>query len=100
MIKSRGYRVELGDIDQALLSCAGVELAAAVARPDAVIGNRIVAFVSCATGFDLSSEEILSHCRTQLPAYMIPESVTIQAELPRTSTGKVDRQYLKNLLMD
>jgi amino acid adenylation domain-containing protein len=100
MIKSRGYRVELGDIDQALLSCAGVELAAAVAIPDAVIGNRILAFVSCATGFDLSSEEILSHCRTQLPAYMIPESVTIQAELPRTSTGKVDRQSLKKLLMD
>lgn len=94
MIKSRGYRIELGDIDQVLLSCPGVEAGAAVAVPDPVIGNRVVAFVSAATDHKLSQEDVIHHCRERLPAYMVPEAVTIESGLPRTSTGKIDRRSL------
>jgi amino acid adenylation domain-containing protein len=94
MIKSRGYRIELGDIDQVLLSCAGVEAGAAIAIPDPVVGNRIAAFVSPATDIELSQDAILAHCKNRLPVYMVPEFVTIQSDLPRTSTGKIDRRSL------
>ena len=96
MVKSRGYRIELGEIDQVLLSCPGVEAAAAIALPDPVIGNRIVSFVSVAKNSSLAGDSVLDYCRSILPAYMVPESVTVRTELPRTSTGKIDRQSLKS----
>jgi amino acid adenylation domain-containing protein len=98
MIKSRGHRIELGDVDQALLSCPDVAAAAAVAIPDPVIGNRILAFVSAATGCQPDEASILAHCKSQLPAYMLPETVQIRTDLPRTSTGKVDRRLLAESL--
>jgi len=98
MIKSRGYRIELGDIDQALLSCPEVAAAAAVAIPDPVVGNRIVAFISAATNCQPDEASILSRCKSQLPPYMLPETVHVQSELPRTSTGKVDRKLLAGSL--
>ena len=94
MIKSRGYRIELGDIDQVILSCPGVEAGAAVAVPDPIIGNRVVAFVTAAPNFELSSEAVIRHSKDHLPAYMVPEVVTVKSELPRTSTGKIDRRAL------
>jgi len=98
MIKSRGYRIELGDVDQALLSCPEVAAAAAVAIADPVIGNRIVAFVSAATNCQPDEAGIILHCKSQLPPYMLPEIVHIRSELPRTSTGKVDRKLLAESL--
>jgi amino acid adenylation domain-containing protein len=98
MIKSRGHRIELGDVDQALLSCPDVAAAAAVAIPDPVIGNRILAFVSAATGCQPDEASILAHCKSQLPAYMLPETVQIRTDLPRTATGKVDRRLLAESL--
>ncbi len=94
MIKSRGYRIELGEIDLALLSCPGIESAAAVAIPDDEVGNRIVAFATLAGDSDLDEDRILAHCRDRLPKYMIPEQLSLRADLPRTSTGKIDRNVL------
>jgi amino acid adenylation domain-containing protein len=95
MIKSRGYRVELGDIDLALLSCPGVESAAAIALPDDEIGNRLFAFATLVTNTELDADAILAHCRSRLPKYMIPESLQIKDDLPRTSTNKIDRNILR-----
>ena len=94
MIKSRGYRIELGEIDLALLSCPGIESAAAVAIPDNEIGNRIIAFATLAGDSDLDKDRILAHCRDRLPKYMIPEQLSLRPDLPRTSTGKIDRNVL------
>ncbi len=95
MIKSRGYRVELGDIDLALLSCPGVESAAAIALPDEEIGNRLFAFATLASDAGLGAEAILAHCRGRLPKYMVPETLYIRDDLPRTSTNKIDRNILR-----
>lgn len=95
MIKSRGYRVELGDIDLALLSCPGVESAATIALPDEEIGNRIVAFATLAGNAQLDADAVLAHCRDRLPKYMVPETLTLRSDLPRTSTNKIDRKKLR-----
>jgi acyl-coenzyme A synthetase/AMP-(fatty) acid ligase len=94
MVKSAGYRIELGEIEAALYGHKGVREAAAVAVPDDVIGNRIRAFVARAAGHNVSDRELLVYCRQRLPHYMVPEIIDFCDELPKTSTGKVDRKLL------
>ncbi len=94
MIKSRGYRIELGEIEAALYAHAGVKEAAVIAVPDELVGSRLKAFVVPAPGTELAAAQLQQHCRELLPAYMVPETVTILEVLPKTSTGKVNRLEL------
>ena len=91
-VKSRGYRIELGDIETTLNAHPGVREAAVVAVPDERIGARLVGFVSAQA--DLDETELRRHCAQALPRYMVPGAVVVDAALPHTSTGKIDRQEL------
>ena len=91
-IKSRGYRIELGDVEAAINQHPGVVECAVVAVPDELVTNRLVAYI---TVRDQSSEQDLARfCGERLPRYMVPESFTLLSELPKTSTGKIDRRQL------
>ena len=94
MIKSRGYRIELGEIESALLSHPGVKEAAALAIPDDVVGNRIKAVVTAQAAQTLLATDLQAHCATKIPKYMIPEIIDFMDDLPKTSTGKIDRVRL------
>jgi amino acid adenylation domain-containing protein len=94
-VKSRGYRIDLGDVESALLAHPAVVEATVVAVPDELVTNRIEAFV--VTTADLSRSDLMRFCGERVPRYMIPESIEFRQDLPRTSTGKVDRQTLLNL---
>ncbi len=94
MIKSRGYRIELGEIESALLSHAAVKEAVAVAVPDDIVGNRIRAVVAFHDGEGLTAAELQQYCGARIPRYMIPEAIEFRPQLPKTSTGKVDRVQL------
>jgi amino acid adenylation domain-containing protein len=94
MIKSRGYRIELGEIETALYNHKGLKEAAVVAIPDELLGNRIKAYVVPSDRNGLDENAIKNHCRETLPSYMVPENVEFVDELPKTSTGKVDRTAL------
>ena len=91
-IKSRGYRIELGDIEAALLSHPAVIECAAVAVPDELVTNIIAAFV--VANEDLTQRDLASAVADRLPAYMVPETFQFLAQLPKTSTGKIDRNRL------
>ncbi|MFZ0732913.1 MAG: amino acid adenylation domain-containing protein [Candidatus Sulfotelmatobacter sp.] len=94
MIKSRGYRIELGEIESALLSHPGVREAAVLAVPDEIIGNRIRAIVAPHVAGSLGVLDLQQYCASRIPKYMIPELVELYDELPKTSTGKIDRVKL------
>lgn len=94
MVKSRGYRIELGEIESALLSHPSVKEAVAIAVPDDIVGSRIKAVVASHDGICLAPVELQRFCGTRIPKYMIPEAIEFPAELPKTSTGKVDRVQL------
>lgn len=96
MVKTRGYRVELGEIECALTAHPAVLEAVAVPLPDAAAGNRIVASVVPRSGALAAGEALRAFCRERLPIYMVPESVEVRRELPRTSTGKADRSALRS----
>lgn len=94
MIKTRGYRVELGEIESALASHPDVLEAVAVPLPDPHIGNRIVASIVPRTGFRPEPASVRAFCAERVPIYMLPELIEVRPAFPRTSTGKADRQAL------
>ncbi len=92
MVKTRGYRVELGEIEYVLNSHEDVKDAAAIAIPDELVGNKIVA---CCVTRDIDDVEPLrAFCRERLPLYMVPSAYVLRAALPRNSNGKIDRAEL------
>ena len=94
-VKSRGYRIELGEIESALYAHDAVVECAALARPDEMVTNRIEAYVVVRN--DVSEADLVRFCADRIPRYMIPEAVHIRPSLPKTSTGKIDRQSLQRL---
>lgn len=94
MVKRRGYRVELGEIEAALARHPDVRETAAVAIPDPESGVRITAFVSCQPGRATSIIALKTHASRNLPPYMVPDRFKVIEALPRTSTDKVDLQGL------
>jgi amino acid adenylation domain-containing protein len=94
MIKSRGYRIELGEIEAAMYGHGSVKEAAVVAFPDDLIGNRLKAFVVFHQPDENAVKEVKAYCAQKLPSYMVPESIEVLEELPKTSTGKVNRPLL------
>jgi amino acid adenylation domain-containing protein len=93
-VKTRGYRVELGEIESALLRHAAVAEAVALPIPDPEITNRLHAVVVPKPGAATDETALKQHLAGTLPRYMVPEAIAIMASFPRTSSGKVDRQAL------
>jgi amino acid adenylation domain-containing protein len=94
MAKIRGYRVELGEVEATLYRHPAIREAAVLPVPDELLGSRLRAVVTADSGSNLTRESVLDHCRRWLPSYMVPDIVEFREEIPRTSTGKVDRAGL------
>jgi len=98
MVKRRGYRVELGEIEAGLYKHPGVKEAAVVATPDEEAGIIITAFLSSRDGKPVSMIALKRFCSENLPIYMIPDRFSWQDALPKTSTDKIDYQRLKDMV--
>jgi len=97
MIKKRGYRVELGEIEAGLYRHPAVKEAAVVALPDDE-GVRVKAYISCKEAEKRPSIiELKRFCAENLPIYMVPDLFAFQPDLPKTSTDKIDYQKLKEI---
>jgi amino acid adenylation domain-containing protein len=96
MIKSRGYRIEPGEIETVLVSHAAVSEAVVWGEADEAIGTLVAACVEPAPGRDITEEDLRLFCLKKLPKYMIPETIRVIDTFPRTSTGKIDRNRMKN----
>ena len=94
-IKRRGYRIELGEIESVMNSHSSVIESAASPTPDELISNRIRVDVVAKKGAD--PEQLWQHLRDHLPAYMVPDVLELHEDLPKTSTGKIDRQALRQV---
>jgi acyl-CoA synthetase (AMP-forming)/AMP-acid ligase II len=94
MVKRRGYRVELGEIESALYRHPRIAEAATVALPDPESGVLIKAFLSCSGQAPPSIVELKQFCATNLPQYMVPDRFECLEQLPKTSTDKIDYQTL------
>lgn len=96
MVKRRGFRVELGEIEAALATHPDVKEVAAVSVADEKSGVRIRAFLSFLEHRP-SIIDLKQFSVAKLPGYMVPDTFTPLEKLPRTSTDKIDYQTLKDL---
>lgn len=97
MVKRRGFRVELGEIESALYRHPKITEAATIASPDTESGVLIKAFLSWSGDTAPTIVELKQFCASNLPLYMVPDRFKVMAELPKTSTDKIDYQRLAEL---
>ncbi len=94
-IKIRGFRVEIGEIENALLRVPGLQDGAVVVTGDADRGKRLVAFYSGVRPPDPAV--VRDRLGKSLPEYMVPSAFHWRERLPLTANGKIDRRTLAAL---
>jgi acetyl-CoA synthetase len=100
VIKSRGYRISPGEVEDALLAHGAVYEPAVIGAPDPVQGQKVKAFVKLKEGHAPSSrlaDEMRQFVRGRLSAYQIPAEIEFIEAMPKTETGKIRRRDLKEL---
>jgi amino acid adenylation domain-containing protein len=97
MIKKRGYRVELGEIETCLYRHPEIAEAAVVALPDEALGMKVIAHIATKDGEKLSLIALKTFCSKHIPVYMIPDVFRFHQALPKTSTDKVDYRGLQEM---
>jgi amino acid adenylation domain-containing protein len=93
-VKVRGFRVELAEIEEVLLSHPAVSETVVLAREDAPGDKRLVAYLVAQPANEPPIPELRKFLRGKLPDYMIPAGFVFVKALPLTSSGKTDRQAL------
>lgn len=99
IIISGGENISSIEVESVIYSHPAVLEAAVVGRPDDYWGETPCAFVKLKDGCDASAEEIIKYCRDHLPHYMAPRTVVFE-ELPKTSTGKIQKFVLRQKAKD
>ncbi|GAA3725266.1 AMP-binding protein [Salinactinospora qingdaonensis] len=93
-VKVRGVAVNTAEVERVLLEHPSVLEAAVLAQPDSVYGRRLVSAVRRAPDSGLNSLTLRGHCARHLPQAAIPAQLRIVDDpLPKTPTGKVDRNF-------
>ena len=92
-VKIRGVRVELGEIEAALMALPDVAAAVVVARDDGA-GRVLVAYVVAAEKATFDVDTVRESLRAELPSHLVPSAFVVLDELPRTTNDKVDRAAL------
>jgi acyl carrier protein len=100
-VKIRGFRVEPGEIEHALLKHPLVNEAAVIAIDNGQGGDRqLVAFVSGHDGYTANKQELRRFLAATLPKYMVPSQFVTLPRLPRNRNGKINRSALRNSDVD
>jgi len=94
VIISGGENISSIEVEDVLYRHPGVLAAAVVARPDPRWGETPCAFVELKPNIELAEQAIIEHCRSHLARFKVPRSVVF-GELPKTSTGKIQKFLLR-----
>jgi fatty-acyl-CoA synthase len=96
IIISGGENISSIEVEDALYKHPAVAAAAVVAKPDEKWGETPCAFVELKPGLSATTEDLIAWCRKNLAAYKCPRYVVF-TELPKTSTGKIQKFKLREL---
>jgi acyl-CoA ligase (AMP-forming) (exosortase A-associated) len=97
MIKTSGYRVSPTEVEEVVYASGLVAGAAALGLPHATLGQAIALVASHhphTEDPEQLREQLLAHCRKELPNFMVPLAVIIRDGLPHNQNGKIDRRAL------
>jgi acyl-CoA ligase (AMP-forming) (exosortase A-associated) len=95
MIKSSGFRISPTEVEEVLFQSGKLRGVAVIGIPDEVLGQSVKAFVVPRDGEALAIDVLQTHCAEKMPHYMVPKSIEVIDELPKTSSGKVDYPALR-----
>jgi long-chain acyl-CoA synthetase len=93
-----GFNVYPRDVEDVLLAHPAVGMAGVVGRPDARLGEEVVAFVSLRPGATATVDELTEHAKERLAANKYPREIRVVPQVPLTSVGKLDRKSLRALV--
>ena len=96
IIISGGENIASVEVERVLDSHPAVLESAVVGRPDEKWGEAVVAFVTLRPGGHPTPDELIGHVRAQLAHFKAPREVTLVTELPKTSTGKIQKHVLRD----
>jgi len=97
-VKSRGYRIELGEIEAALNALGDLKECAVVAIPsEGFEGTTLCCAYVSAADANVHTRLLLSQLRKHLPSYMLPSRWAPFTQLPKNSSGKIDRPQLRRM---
>ncbi len=99
IIISGGENISSIEVEDALYKNPAVQVAAVVARPDEKWGETPCAFIELRPGASASAEELIEWCRQHLARFKVPRHIVF-AEVPKTSTGKIQKFRLRDLAKD
>ena len=97
MIKTAGERIFPGEIEDVLNRYSGIIESAVVGVPDDTLGERLVAYVVLERDTKLNMGVLRRHCLQFMPFIRVPKEIRSVEELPKTSSGKLDRGKLDQL---
>ena len=108
MIKTSGYRVSPGEIEEVILQHPNINEVVVLGIPHPELGQAIIAIFSLATDTQTSDadqndsikKQLLQHCTALLANYMLPKYFVIEAIIPKNANGKLDRNQLKSRYKD
>ncbi len=101
MIKTQGYRLSPEEVEGLLVGTGIVREACAFGVPDPELGQQVFAVVSLRDrAADGILETIREYCIKNGPPYMVPKEIFIEDEMPKTPSGKIDRQAVRNAYAD
>jgi fatty-acyl-CoA synthase len=94
VIISGGENISSIEVEDALYRHPAVLACAVVARPDPKWGEAPVAYVELKPGASATGPELIAHCKSLLAAYKVPKEIRFE-EIPKTSTGKIQKFQLR-----
>jgi acyl-CoA synthetase (AMP-forming)/AMP-acid ligase II len=92
LIKTAGYRVGAGEVEEALLEFPGIAEAAVIGVPDELLGQRVAAWVVAHRPID--QEELTTFLAARLASYKVPSDIRLRERLPRTALGKLNKRQI------
>jgi len=94
IIISGGENISSVEVEDVLYRHPAVNAAAVVAKPDPKWGETPCAFLEIKSGANVTAEEIIAHCKQHLAGFKVPRAIVF-CELPKTSTGKIQKFELR-----
>ncbi len=95
-----GENISPSEVEAVLQAHPSVAHAAVVGRPDPVMGEEPVAFVTPVFGTTINEAEVIAHCRDVLAHFKIPRAIHAVDTLPRNAVGKVTKDTLRRRLRE
>jgi acyl-CoA synthetase (AMP-forming)/AMP-acid ligase II len=97
LINRAGEKISPREVDEVLYQLPEIEVAAAIGVPDSLFGEEIVAFVQLRPGAELSTENVLAHCKAYLADFKVPKNIICIDDFPKGPNGKIQRRMLVEL---